>query len=105
MQAVGGAGVLTLLGCDRRQQAMVTLYTFGDSILDCGRYNEEGVHPGQLLVQNDDRLFPEFIGSGGDNGAGRLFSQAFWLVTLPKKFNLLTGLLTMSRLTLSLKQL
>ena len=41
---------------------MVTLYTFGDSILDCGRYNEFGVHPGQLLVQNDDRLFPEFKG-------------------------------------------
>lgn len=41
---------------------MVTLYTFGDSILDCARYNEFGVHPGQLLVQNDDRLFPEFQG-------------------------------------------
>jgi lysophospholipase L1-like esterase len=41
---------------------MLTLYTFGDSILDCGRYNEYGVHPGQLLVQNDDRLFPEFRG-------------------------------------------
>ena len=39
---------------------MTTLYTFGDSILDCGRYNEFGVHPGQLLVQNDDRLFPDF---------------------------------------------
>lgn len=41
---------------------MVTLYTFGDSTLDCGRYNAFGVHPGQLLVQNDDRLFPEFQG-------------------------------------------
>ncbi|HEY9781296.1 MAG TPA: hypothetical protein V6D09_14295 [Leptolyngbyaceae cyanobacterium] len=39
---------------------MVTLYTFGDSILDCGRYNEFGVHPGQLLIDNNDRLFPEF---------------------------------------------
>jgi acyl-CoA thioesterase I len=71
IQAVGGAGVLTLLGCDKREaqlrrnqqeQAMVTLYTFGDSILDCGRYNEFGIHPGQLIVQNDDRLFPEFRG-------------------------------------------
>jgi len=71
IQAVGGAGVLTLLGCDKREaqlrrnqqeQAMVTLYTFGDSILDCGRYNEFGIHPGQLLVQNDDRLFPGFRG-------------------------------------------
>jgi len=37
---------------------MVTLYTFGDSILDCGRYNKFGVHP--VLVHNDDRLFPNF---------------------------------------------
>ena len=62
IQVFGGASVLTLFGCNRREQEMVTLYTFGDSILDCGRYNEFGVHPGQLLVQNDDRLFPEFQG-------------------------------------------
>jgi lysophospholipase L1-like esterase len=41
---------------------MLTVYTFGDSILDCAHYNQYGVHPGQLLVQNDDRLFPEFRG-------------------------------------------
>lgn len=41
---------------------MLTVYTFGDSILDCGHYNEHGVHPGGLLVRNDDRLFPEFRG-------------------------------------------
>ena len=41
---------------------MLTLYTFGDSILDCGHYNPHGVHPGQLLVRNDDSLFPEFKG-------------------------------------------
>ncbi|GAA6624197.1 SGNH/GDSL hydrolase family protein [Scytonema sp. NUACC26] len=62
IQGIGGAGVLMLLSCNRQEQAMVTLYTFGDSILDCGRYNEFGVHPGQLLVKNDDRLFPEFQG-------------------------------------------
>ena len=39
---------------------MLTVYTFGDSILDCGHYNEFGVHPGQLIVRNDDVLFPEF---------------------------------------------
>jgi acyl-CoA thioesterase-1 len=44
------------------QQRMTTLITFGDSILDCGRYNEHGVHPGQLLVRNDDQLFPDFRG-------------------------------------------
>jgi acyl-CoA thioesterase I len=38
------------------------VYTFGDSILDCGRYNAYGVHPGQLLVRNEDALFPEFRG-------------------------------------------
>jgi acyl-CoA thioesterase-1 len=41
---------------------MVTLYTFGDSILDSGRYNAYGVTPGGLLVRNDDRLFPDFRG-------------------------------------------
>lgn len=39
-----------------------TLYTFGDSILDCGAYNEFDIHPGQLLVKNDDARFPEFRG-------------------------------------------
>src|SRR5205085_9156777 len=43
-------------------KGMFTLYTFGDSILDCARYNEHGVHPGGLLVRNDDALFPEFTG-------------------------------------------
>lgn len=41
---------------------MLTLFTFGDSILDCGRYNEFGVDPGRLLLRNDDRLFPDFCG-------------------------------------------
>jgi acyl-CoA thioesterase I len=41
---------------------MLTLYTFGDSILDCGPYNQHGTHPAQLVVQNDNELFPEFRG-------------------------------------------
>ena len=41
---------------------MLTLCTFGDSILDCGRYNALGLDPGRLLVRNDDRVFPEFRG-------------------------------------------
>jgi len=77
IQAVGTATALTLLGCNRQEQAMVTLYTFGDSILDCGRYNEFGVHPGQLLVQNDDRLFPEFQGQDlASRGLARLEHRA-----------------------------
>lgn len=56
---------------------MVTLYTFGDSILDCGRYNEFGVHPGQLLVHNDDRLFPDFRGQDlASRGPARLEHRA-----------------------------
>lgn len=41
---------------------MFTLYTFGDSILDCGHYNDAGLHPGGLIVRNDGRRFPEFRG-------------------------------------------
>jgi hypothetical protein len=51
--------------------------TFGDSILDCGRYNEHGVTPGQLLVRNDDGLFPEFRGRDlAPRGAARLEHRA-----------------------------
>lgn len=41
---------------------MLTVYTFGDSILDCGHYNHYGIHPGGLLVRNNDALFPAFQG-------------------------------------------
>ena len=41
---------------------MPTLYTFGDSILDCGWYNDRRLNPGRLLVRNDDALFPDFTG-------------------------------------------
>src|SRR5215212_5556535 len=51
--------------------------TFGDSMLDCGHYNEFGVTPGQLLVRNDDRLFPEFRGQDlGSRGPARLVHRA-----------------------------
>lgn len=56
---------------------MFTLYTFGDSILDCGHYNPYGVHPGQLLVANDDARFPEFRGYDlHTHGPGRLEHRA-----------------------------
>ncbi|MGZ5179141.1 MAG: SGNH/GDSL hydrolase family protein [Ramlibacter sp.] len=42
---------------------MFTLHTFGDTMLDCRRYNARGVHPGQLLLRNDDALFPAFRGN------------------------------------------
>src|SRR4051794_30402403 len=46
----------------QRDSPALTVVTFGDSILDCARYNQYGVHPGQLIVRNDDRLFPDFKG-------------------------------------------
>ena len=41
---------------------MRSLYTFGDSILDCAHYNAALVDPAGLLVGNRDDLFPEFKG-------------------------------------------
>jgi acyl-CoA thioesterase-1 len=56
---------------------MFTLYTFGDSILDCAHYNAHGVSPGGLIVQNDDRLFPEFRGRDfASRGRARLEPRA-----------------------------
>ncbi len=54
--------MLGLFQLFKRKEGSLTVYTFGDSILDCERYNTYGVHPGQLIIQNDDRLFPEFRG-------------------------------------------
>jgi hypothetical protein len=54
-----------------------TLLTFGDSILDCGRYNAHGVHPGALLVRNDDARFPEFARHDlASRGPARLVHRA-----------------------------
>ncbi|WP_157267713.1 SGNH/GDSL hydrolase family protein [Azohydromonas aeria] len=55
-----------------------TLLTFGDSVLDCGRYNAHGLTPGGLLVRNDDALFPEFRGLDlrHAHGAARLEHRA-----------------------------
>jgi hypothetical protein len=47
---------------NQEHQQAITLYAFGDSILDCGWYNAPGLNVGQLLVKNDDVLFPEFRG-------------------------------------------
>jgi acyl-CoA thioesterase I len=62
---LGGIAALRRLpafaGSARRSEVL-TLVTFGDSILDCARYNHRGVDPGGLLVRNDDRLFPRFAG-------------------------------------------
>jgi len=56
---------------------VLTVYTFGDSMLDCGVYNAYRVTPGQLLVQNDDGLFPEFHGQDlATHGPARLVHRA-----------------------------
>src|SRR5947208_564136 len=55
----------------------VVVFTFGDSILDCGYYNSHGVTPGALLVKNNDALFPEFTGRDlATRGAARLEHRA-----------------------------
>jgi lysophospholipase L1-like esterase len=55
-------GAVMASGALARMRSKFTLLTFGDSILDCARYNVHGVHPGQLIVRNDDRLFPDYAG-------------------------------------------
>lgn len=53
------------------------VFTFGDSVLDCGHYNAHGVTPGQLIVRNDDALFPEFRGRDlTSRGPARLVHRA-----------------------------
>jgi acyl-CoA thioesterase I len=67
----------TETGGGHASQGALTVYTFGDSILDCGRYNSYGIHPGQLIVRNDDKLFPEFKGRDvGSRRAARLEHRA-----------------------------
>lgn len=61
----------------RAAEEPLTVCTFGDSVLDCGHYNEHGITPGALLVRNDDRLFPEFRGRDlGSLGPTRLLHRA-----------------------------
>lgn len=73
----GGAGAAGWLLRRQRGREMITVYTFGDSILDCGRYNTRGIHPAQLLVRNDDALFPEFRGHDlSTRGPARLAHHA-----------------------------
>jgi acyl-CoA thioesterase I len=57
---------------------MLTLHTFGDSILDCSHYNDRGVDPGHLLIKNNDTLFPEFRGRDlSSKGAADLDHRAY----------------------------
>jgi len=56
---------------------MFALYTFGDSILDCGHYNAHGLSPGGLILKNDDARFPEFAGRDlTARGPARLIHRA-----------------------------
>lgn len=65
-----------LAGTGAAAAESLSVFTFGDSILDCGHYNPHGVHPGQLLVRNDDRLFPEFRGRDLAQRGARLEHRA-----------------------------
>jgi hypothetical protein len=56
---------------------MTTVFTSGDSILDCGRYNDRGVHPGGLIVRSDDGLFSGFqVRDLASRGPARLEHRA-----------------------------
>src|ERR1044072_8115780 len=59
---VAACGPSSLSAGDRAANDVLTLATFGDSILDCGHYNARGIHPGKLIVENDDALFPSYAG-------------------------------------------
>ena len=71
---------LAITGAGARAAApasSTTVWTFGDSVLDCGHYNPYGITPGQLIVRNDDALFPEFRGRDlASRGAARLMHRA-----------------------------
>jgi acyl-CoA thioesterase I len=76
-----GALALGAVACNPqrrfREAETMLLITFGDSILDCGRYNSFGLNPGQLIVQNDDERFPEFRGQDlSSRGPARLEHRA-----------------------------
>jgi acyl-CoA thioesterase-1 len=64
--AAAAAALAVIGGASKGQRAAahasLRVCTFGDSVLDCARYNERGLDPGRLLVRNDDALFPEFAG-------------------------------------------
>jgi acyl-CoA thioesterase-1 len=62
MQAALKPCLLFLYGVRTGAGCLLTVHTLGDSVLDCGRYNDEGVHPGALLVCNNNQVFPEFSG-------------------------------------------
>jgi hypothetical protein len=71
----------------------VTLVTFGDSILDCGGYNAHGIHPAALILENDDRLFPDFKGRDLKAlGANRLEHRAIDGARAPNLFTQSRGL-------------
>ena len=46
--AAAASSAATGLGREAKERGVFTVVTFGDSILDCARYNDYGVHPGAL---------------------------------------------------------
>ena len=79
----GGAAVIGAVtgraaAVDESGRGGFTLFTFGDSVLDCGVYNAFGLHPGGLIVRNDDARFPDFKGRDlrSSRGAVRLEHRA-----------------------------
>ena len=75
------------------KQIPLSIYTFGDSILDCGRYNRLGITPGQLLLENNDELYPLFKDKTLPNLLGRdcilneYANDGSTVVLIPKQTN------------------
>lgn len=61
------ARLLAALGL--RPRRALHLWTFGDSILDCARYNADGVHPGALLAADAARVVPTRLSARAQDGA------------------------------------
>ena len=60
---------------------MTTLYTFGDSILDCGRFNEHRVTPG-ALIPDRPFTFGELIAAQASGDASVLAEHDRPVLTL-----------------------
>lgn len=79
LQALAAGTAAIALGAldSTTKNSAFTVFTFGDSILDCARYNEYGIYPAQLIVRNDDRLFPGFKGCDlSSSGPARVVHRA-----------------------------
>jgi acyl-CoA thioesterase I len=75
LQGAGASLIVAAAPARVHALAMTTVFTFGDSILDCGHYNAYGLTPGRLIVRNADTIFPEFKGRDLQARAGTVLQH------------------------------